>query len=217
MFTDLPPITKALLWSNALVYGLQLLLGEAVFRSFMLWPLGDYPFGFDNGELITAGFLPWQLVTYGFMHGSPGHLFFNMLAVFMFGAQIEQVWGPKRYATYFFVCLVGAGTIQLAVATWSVSAGGAPYPTLGASGGVYGLLLAFGMMFPNRQVMLLIPPIPMKARTLVIVFGAIELFMGVTGTQSGVAHFAHLGGMLFGFLLIQHWRGRWPFKPKPRG
>ena len=79
---------------------------------------------------------------------------------------------------------------------------------------MYGLLLAFGMMFPNRQVMLLIPPIPMKAKTLVIVFGAIEIFMGVTGTQSGVAHFAHLGGMLFGFLLIQHWRGGWPFKPK---
>jgi membrane associated rhomboid family serine protease len=216
MLNDLPPITKALLWSNALVFVLQLLLGEPLFRAFMLWPLGSYPLGFQNGELLTAGFLPWQLVTYGFLHGSPGHLFFNMLAVYMFGSQIEQVWGPRRYATYFFVCVVGAGLIQLAVATWSVSSGGAPYPTLGASGGVYGLLLAYGMMFPNRQVMLLIPPIPMKARTLVIVFGAIELFLGVTGTQSGVAHFAHLGGMLFGFLLIQHWRGRWPFGPTRR-
>ncbi len=216
MLNDLPPITKALLWSNALVFGLQMLLGEPAFVSFMLWPLGEYPLGYDNGELISAGFLPWQVVTYGFLHGSPGHLFFNMIAVFMFGAQIEQTWGPRRYATFYFACVIGAGLTQLAVATWSVAEGGAPYPTLGASGGVYGLLLAFGMMFPNRQVMLLLPPIPMKARTLVIVFGAIELFMGVTGTQSGVAHFAHLGGMLFGFLLIQYWRGRWPFKPTQR-
>jgi len=215
MFNDLPPITKALLWSNALVFGLQLLLGETNFYSFMLWPLGEYPLGFANGELVSAGFLPWQLVSYGFLHGSIGHLFFNMLAVFMFGSQIEQVWGSNRYATYYFVCVVGAGLVQLAVTTWSVAEGGSPYPTLGASGGVFGLLLAYGMMFPNRQVMLLIPPIPMKARTLVIAYGALELFLGVTGTRSGIAHFAHLGGMLFGFLLIQHWRGRWPFERRP--
>jgi len=216
MLEQLPPITKAILWSNALIYGLQVWLGEPAFVSFMLWPWGSCPLGYDQGALVTAGFLPWQLVTYGFMHGGFVHLFFNMMAVFMFGAQIEQVWGSKRFATFYFACVVGAGLTQLAVVTWMVSEGGPAFPTLGASGGVYGLLLAFGMMFPNRQVMLLIPPIPMKARTLVIVFGAIEIFMGVTGTQSGVAHFAHLGGMLFGFLLIQHWRGRWPFSPKRR-
>ncbi len=212
MLDHLPPITKALLWSNALVFGLQMLLGEPFFMSFMLWPLGDHVLGQLNGELVTAGFLPWQVLTYGFLHGSIGHLFFNMLAVFMFGAQIEQVWGQQRYATYYFACVVGAGLVQLAVVSWAVGEGGQPYPTVGASGGVFGLLLAYGMMFPHRQVMLLIPPIPMKARTLVIVFGAIELFMGVTGTRSGIAHFAHLGGMLFGFLLIQYWRGRWPFE-----
>src|SRR5690606_7650539 len=103
------------------------------------------------------------------------------------------------------------GLIQLIVATMAVESGQRPYPTVGASGAVFGLLLAFGMMFPNRQVMLLIPPIPMKARTLVIAYGALELFLGVTNTQSGVAHFAHLGGMAFGFALIQYWRGRWPF------
>ncbi len=216
MLDQLPPITKAILWSNALVFGLQQLLGEAAFLSFMLWPLGSYPLGYDNGALVTAGFLPWQLVSYGFMHGGFAHLFFNMMALFMFCAQIEQAWGSQRFVTFYFVCVVGAGLTQLAVVTWLASEGGPVFPTLGASGGVYGLLLAYGMMFPNRQVMLLIPPIPMKARTLVILFGAIEIFMGVTGTQSGVAHFAHLGGMLFGFLLIQHWRGRWPFKPKRR-
>jgi len=214
---DLPPITKALLWSNALIYGLQLLLSEAAFLPLMLWPLGEHALGYHQGELLSAGFLPWQIVSYGFLHASPGHLFINMLAVYMFGAQLEQLWGSQRYTTYFFSCVAGAGLIQLGVATWSVAQGGEAYRTLGASGGVYGLLLAYGMMFPYRRVMLLIPPIPMQARTLVIVFGAIELFMGVTGTRSGIAHFAHLGGMLFGFLLIQKWRGRWPFGTRRGG
>ena len=133
-------------------------------------------------------------------------------ALLMFGADIERYWGSRRFGIYYFTCLVGAGLVQLLVATMAVNAGSPPYPTVGASGGVFGVLLAFGMMFPHRQVMLLIPPIPMKASTLVIVYGALELFMGVVGTQSGVAHFAHLGGMAFGFFLIQYWRGRWPFE-----
>lgn len=211
MFDQLPPITKALLWSNVLVFGADLLTGGAMFLPFMLWPWGEFPLGQLNGEVISAGFLPWQLLSYGFLHGNFTHLFFNMFALLMFGSAIEQVWGQRRYALYYFVCLVGAGLIQLVVATMAVESGQRPYPTVGASGAVFGLLLAFGMMFPNRQVMLLIPPIPMKARTLVIAYGALELFLGVTNTQSGVAHFAHLGGMLFGFVLIQYWRGRWPF------
>lgn len=212
MFDQLPPITKALLWSNVLVFGADLLTGSGLFVPFMLWPWGEFPVGQINGELITVGFLPWQLISYGFMHGSFSHLFFNMFALLMFGSTIEQAWGQRRYAIYYFVCLVGAGLIQLLVASLAVDAGQRPYPTVGASGAVFGLLLAFGMMFPNRQVMLLIPPIPMKARTLVIAYGALELVLGITNSQSGVAHFAHLGGMLFGFGLIQYWRGRWPFR-----
>jgi membrane associated rhomboid family serine protease len=210
MLAHLPPVCRALLIGNALVFLLQA-VAEAMFLPFMLWPIGDFPLGYVQGELITVGFLPWQLVSYGFLHGGFAHLFFNMFALVMFGAEIERLWGSRRFATYYFTCLVGAGVVQLAVATMAVQSGGAPYPTVGASGGMFGLLLAFGMMFPNRRVLLLIPPIPMKASTLVIAYGALELIMGVTRTQSGVAHFAHLGGMAFGFLLIQYWRGRWPF------
>ncbi|MFA5684044.1 MAG: rhomboid family intramembrane serine protease [Lysobacteraceae bacterium] len=212
----IPPITQALLWSNVVVLGLQLLLGDRLFLPFMLWPLGEYPLGYVDGALQSVGFLPWQLVTYGFLHGGLGHMMFNMLALWMFGAQMEMLWGSRRYALYYFVCVIGAGLVQVAVVTWGVAQGAQPHPTVGASGGVFGLLLAFGMMFPNRQVMLLIPPIPMKARTLVIAYGALELYMGVTGSRSGIAHFAHLGGMLFGFLLIQYWRGRWPFERRRR-
>lgn len=203
MFTNIPPITKALLIANAIVFVLQMMLGDAVFRPFALWPLG-VPEPYAS---LGASFMPWQLLTYGFMHGGPGHLLFNMLALLMFGAQLELVWGQRRYLTFYLVCVVGAGLCQLAVVSWS----GGLYPTVGASGGVFGLLLAYGMLFPNQRVMLLIPPVPMKARTLVIVYGVISLLFGVTGTQSGVAHFAHLGGMLFGWLLIRYWRGQPPF------
>ena len=156
---------------------------------------------------------------YGFLHAHMAHLLVNMLALLMFGSQLEYTWGQKRFLTYYLVCVVGAGLCQLTVVTWSLAQGAFPYPTLGASGGVFGLLLAYGMLFPNQRMMLLFPPIPMKARTLVIVYGSIELLMGITGTRSGVAHFAHLGGMLFGWLLIQQWRGRPPFGPRlrPRG
>lgn len=209
-----PPVTKALLLACGLVYVLQLLLGEVAMLPFMLWPAGDYALGMHQGQMITVGFFPWQLFTYGFMHGGEAHLLFNLLALWMFGGDVERVLGPRRYLLYVLTCIVGAGLIQLVVATLSAQ-GGEPYPTVGASGGVFGILLAFGMAFPNRQVMLLIPPIPMKARTLVVVYGAVELVLGVSGTRTGIAHFAHLGGMLFGFLLLQYWRGRWPFGRRP--
>lgn len=206
MFSNLPPITKALLIANGLVFVLQQLLGEATFYPFALWPPGSDGIYGDAG-----GFLPWQVLTYGFMHGSWAHLFFNMLALLMFGAPLEHVWGNKRFLNYYLVCIVGAALCQMLVGIWTMSQGGLPYRTVGASGGVFGLLLAYGMLFPNQRVMLLIPPIPMKARTLVIVYGVIELLLGVSGRQPGVAHFAHLGGMLFGWLMIRYWRGQPPF------
>ncbi|WP_369933363.1 rhomboid family intramembrane serine protease [Xanthomonas tesorieronis] len=215
MFPRLPPVTQALLIGNVVVFLLQQLLGDYTFEPFMLWPLSDFD-AFSPGQ----NFQIWQLLTYGFLHGGFSHLLFNMLALYMFGGPLEQTWGNKRFLTYYLVCVAGAGLCQLLVGWWMVSNGGDPYPTLGASGGVFGLLLAFGMLFPNQRVMLLFPPIPMKARTFVIVFGALELIMGFTGWQPGVAHFAHLGGMLFGWLLIRYWRGQPPFgkrkPPRPR-
>ena len=208
MFTNLPPVTKALLIANCAVFALQLMLGGAL-DPLMLWPwLPPEVAGY-----APQSFMPWQLLTHGFMHSPSNiaHLLFNMLALLMFGAQLEYAWGQRRFLTYFLVCVVGAGLCQLLVVSWSLRNGGGYFPTVGASGGVFGLLLAYGMLFPNQRVMLLIPPVPMKARTLVIVYGVVELVLGGTGTQSGVAHFAHLGGMLFGWLLIRHWRGQPPF------
>lgn len=214
MFSNLPPVTRALLIANALAFLLQMVVDNAGMTSFMLWPLGS------ESAMAPSGFLPWQLVTYGFMHGNFPHLLFNMIALLMFGAPVEHTWGERRFLSFYMVCIVGAALCQLAVGMWTMSQGMPPYPTVGASGGVFGLLLAYGMLFPNQRVMLLIPPIPMKARTLVILYGAIELMLGFTGWQPGVAHFAHLGGMLFGWLLIRYWRGQPPFgrrgPPRPR-
>lgn len=159
-----------------------------------LWPLGH-------------GFGPWQLVSYGFLHGGLAHLFFNMFALYMFGLPIERAWGTRRFLIFYFVCMVGAGLVQLLVTALT----GAIYPTIGASGAVFGLLLAFGMMFPNSTILLLIPPVPIKAKWFVIGYGLLTLFFGMTGTMAGVAHFAHLGGMLFGLALILIW-GRSDFR-----
>jgi len=208
MFSNLTAVARTLLAANIVVFLLQWLLGNPALSMFMLWPLDTL--GLFSGTAYT--FWPWQLLTYGFMHGSLGHLLFNMLALVMFGAPLEQTWGQRRFWAYYLVCVAGAGLCQLVVASLS----GEMYPTIGASGGVFGLLLAYGMLFPNHRVMLLFPPIPMKARTLVIVYGAISLLFGVTGTQSGVAHFAHLGGMLFGWLMIRYWRGQPPFAGRRR-
>jgi membrane associated rhomboid family serine protease len=128
-----------------------------------------------------------------------------MLGLFMFGSEVERVLGSRRYFTYYLVAVLSAAIAQLVM---SALASGPPYPTIGASGGVFGLLLAYGMFFPRRIVMLIFPPIPMPARVFVVVYAAIELYLGVTGTQAGVAHFAHLGGMLGGFLMLRRWRRR---------
>ena len=212
MHSRLPPVTQALLIANGALFLLQSLLGQTTFEAFMLWPPSGLFDPFSPGQ----NFQPWQLLTYGFLHGGWMHLFFNMLALVMFGAPLEYTWGERRYLTYYLVCVVGAGLCQLGVGSWAVASGTDPYPTIGASGGVFGLLLAYGMLFPNQRVMLLFPPIPMKARTFVILFGVAELVLGFTGWQPGVAHFAHLGGMLFGWLVIRYWRGQPPFgRPKP--
>ena len=215
MFPKLPPVTQALLIANVVVFLLQMAVGDAALANFMLWPISD---GSYDPSSPGYSFMPWQLLSYAFMHGSFSHMLFNMIALYMFGAALEHTWGNRRFLTYYLVCVVGAGLLQLLVGWWTMSNGGNAYPTVGASGGVFGLLLAYGMLFPNHRLMLLFPPIPMKARTFVILYGAIELMLGFTGLQPGVAHFAHLGGMLFGWLLIRYWRGQPPFgKRRPPG
>jgi len=190
----LPPITQALVLANVAFFALDYLLGHALQDWFALWPLG-------------SRFMPYQVVTYAFLHGGLEHLFFNMLGLWMFGSELERIWGGKRYLQFYFASVLSAAATQILVTLLL----GSPYPTVGASGGIFGLLLAYGMLFPNRTIMPLFPPIPMKAKTFVAVYGGLELFLGVTGTQSGVAHFAHLGGMLGGFLMIRYWSGRPPF------
>ena len=179
---------------------------KGIKRPFALWPPASpqYP--------TAPAFEIWQLLTYGFLHGSLAHLFFNMFALWMFGGEIERLLGTRRFVTYYLACVIGAAVTQLVVV------GGMdrpPVPTVGASGGVFGLLLAFGMAFPRRRIMLIFPPIPMPAWLFVTLYGLFELYLGVTGSGQGVAHFAHLGGMAAGYALLVYWRGR--SRPAPRG
>ena len=190
----LPPVTQALMLINVAVFCLDLFVGPWFTRLLALWPLGE-------------GFLPWQVVSYAFLHGSIEHLFFNMLGLWMFGAELERLWGTRRFIQFFAASVLMAALAQLMLAAVL----GLRSPTVGASGGLFGLLLAFGMLFPNRIIMPLFPPIPMKARTFVVVFGALELALGFYSPAGGVAHFAHLGGMAGGWLVIRYWRGLPPF------
>jgi membrane associated rhomboid family serine protease len=192
----MPPGTTLLILANVAVFFLEQ-LSPGLIGPFALWPLGA-------AREVGASFAPWQLVTYAFLHGGLMHLAFNMFALYMFGGAIEQVFGTRRYLTYYFVCAVSAALTQLVFAFVT----GGVYPVVGASGAVFGLLLAYAMYFPNNRVMLIFPPIPMRARTFVLVYAALELFLGVSGTQEGVAHFAHLGGMIGGFILLRFWGGR---------
>jgi len=203
VFNAIPPITRALLIVNVAMFVVGNMVGDAFILNFALWPVGTMTLA--GGSL---GFQPWQLVTYSFLHGSVAHLFFNMFALYMFGGELERLFGQPRYLNLYFLSVITAAIAQL---VFSAVAGGDPYPTVGASGGIFGLLLAYGMYFPRRTLMLLFPPIPMPAWLFVTLYGLLELYLGVTGTAEGVAHFAHLGGMLGAWLLIQNWRGRPPF------
>ncbi|NNC24322.1 rhomboid family intramembrane serine protease [Salinisphaera sp. USBA-960] len=201
--STVPPIIKWLLIANGLAFLWRVYDPSFVLANFALWPIGSYP-AETGHSIIQVGFEPWQLATYGFLHAGVAHLFFNMFGLWMFGRVLEVAWGQWRFLAYYAVCVVGAGVIQVA-SLYFASSYGAPAPTIGASGGVFGVLLAFGVMFPNARVMLLIPPIPMAAKWFVLGYGALELFFGVTGTNAGVAHFAHLGGMAFGAGLLLYW------------
>ena len=194
-YSQTPPVVKNLIIINVLVYMATALLpvGNEIIRFCALW-FGASPFG---------EFHSYQFVTYMFLHASVEHIFFNMFALWMFGRTLEYELGSKRFLIYYMVCGVGAALIQLATAYLT---GEMPIQLVGASGAVMGLLLAFGVMHPNAVIMLLIPPIPMKAKWFVVIYGVIELFLGWTGFGGNVAHFAHVGGMLWGLLLLQWWK-----------
>ena len=228
----MPPVVKNLLIINGIFFLATLLLSKIDINLYNIFGLHYF-----RSEL----FKPWQIFTYLFMHGDFTHLFFNMFALWIFGATIENIWGSKRFLNYYLICGLGAGLIQMIVLVvrifmltksmqpdevefvyangLEVLNQGKNYSyelygnlnkainmaTVGASGSVFGLLLAFGMMFPDSKIYVYFL-LPIKAKWFVIIYGAIELFYGVTGTQTGVAHFAHLGGMLFGYLLIRHWK-----------
>jgi len=187
-----PPVVKNLIIINILVYMATSLLpiGHLIEQYCALWvglPL----------------FHSYQFVTYMFLHGGFEHIFFNMFALWMFGRTLEYELGSRRFLVYYMACGIGAALIQTAVAYLM----GEPMAVVGASGAVFGLLLAFGVLHPDAVIMLLIPPIPMKAKWFVVIYGVIELFLGWRGVGN-VAHFAHVGGMLWGFLLLRWWRSR---------
>ena len=208
----MPRATQAIIGLNVVVFLLQQQAGlrDQLIITFALWPLDTSAIAAAFGPGIS--FAPWQLVTYGFLHGGFTHIFFNMFAVYMFGSALEQFFGTRYYVTLFLGSVVAAGLTQLAFNALL----GSPVPTLGASGGVYGLLLAFAIYFPQQRLALIFLPVPIPARIFVAGYALIELFLGVTGTQAGVAHFAHLGGMLGAFLMIQYRRGKPPFFPRRR-
>jgi membrane associated rhomboid family serine protease len=190
MFATPPPVTRALLIANVLVYLLELFAFEPMAALFALWPLGPM-------------FHPWQVVTYAFLHApNPAHIFFNMFALYMFGAQLEGYWGSRRFAAFYFASVLAAAGTELLVLVQSPTV----EPVIGASGGVFGLLLGFAWFFPRQRLMLVFPPIILPAWLLATLYGALELVLGVAGAEDNVAHFAHLGGMLGGAVVILLWR-----------
>jgi membrane associated rhomboid family serine protease len=188
-----------LIAANVLIFALQSASPEVMGGLFALWPLQPEP-GFGQ-----SNFHFWQIVTYAFLHdtGQVTHLLLNMWGLWMFGAEIERYVGPRRLLICYFASVITAAVTQLFVPEWF---GAPPVPVVGASGGVFGLILVYALMFPHRKIMLLIPPIPMPAWVFATLYAAAELFFGVTGTLTGVAHFAHLGGMIGGALVFMQWR-----------
>lgn len=198
--SSIPDVIFIILIVNGLLFSLQQFAPRFTFEYLALQPLVSPP------GYLTPSFIPWQLITYGFVHSTNSlmHILFNMLMLWMFGRDIERLMGPQRFLIYYITCIAGAGIIQLLVGVLQ----GGGVPTVGASGGVFGILLAYGMAFPERRILLLFPPIPMKAKYFVIMLGLLELYFGFSGVNNGIANFAHLGGMLFGYWLIRAWKRR---------
>jgi membrane associated rhomboid family serine protease len=203
-----PPVVKNLLIINIVIFLAQMLLPDNIGRTIegygALWFVSDSAGGGIMFQLSHA----WQLVTYMFLHADAMHIFSNMFTLWMFGRILEQDLGGRKFFAFYMISGIGAGLIQLLVNWISFESGTGPAlaQTIGASGAVFGILIGFGMMHPNSVIMMLIPPIPMKAKWFVIIYAGLELFLGVRGSGGTIAHFAHLGGMLFGFLLLWYWK-----------
>ena len=197
MFPRLTPTNRSLILANVIVFVLQLALPRLELY-LALWPP-------QAANYDLPHFQVWQLLTYGFLHSSWAHIFFNMFALFMFGSDIEKLYGSKRYLAYYLLCVVGAAAMHLIVVSVAHLP---PGPVVGASGGIFGILLAYGMAFPHRKLIIIPIPIPLSAWLYVTLYGLLELYMGITQTSQGVAHFAHLGGMATGFVLIRYWQSQ---------
>ncbi|HET6471786.1 MAG TPA: rhomboid family intramembrane serine protease [Pseudomonadales bacterium] len=197
------PVTRALIVANIVVFALQAVWGDTMVEWFALWPLGRHAVP----ELhLTVAFHWWQLATSAFLHAGLLHIALNMWALYLFGHDVERTLGSGRYLVLYGAAVLSASVVQLVVV--SATAESSVFPTVGASGGIFGLLLAFGVLFPRRVLMLIFPPIPLPAWLFVVLYGLLELTNGVLGTDAGVAHFAHLGGMLGAWLLLRRWRVR---------
>jgi membrane associated rhomboid family serine protease len=198
MNTAFPPFIRFLLIANVVVFVVEnLFLAGLTYGGTRLDTLMMQWFALMP---IDSGFLPWQLISYQFMHGSIGHLFFNMLALWMFGMELEHLWGTRRFATYYLLSGIAAGATHILINTLM---GGPGAPTVGASGSIMGVLLAFGLTFPTRPVMMFPIFFPIPARIFVMLYAGLDLVMGIMNTNDGVAHFAHLGGALGGWLLLR--------------
>ena len=208
---NVPTAVKNIIIINALIMVMTALNKTFMYETFALF----YP--------TSPFFHWWQPVTHMFMHGGFWHLFFNMYTLFIFGTVLERVWGTKKFLVFYFVTGLGAALIHTGVEwiqmqSWlGAAADGSPAalasihamkmtPTVGASGAIYGVLMGYAMLYPDSMLTLLFPPISLKAKWFVLIFAAIELLTGVTGTGGGIAHFAHLGGLIFGFALIWYWK-----------
>ena len=194
--SNVPTVTKNLIIINVIVF-------------LFTWVLERRDSTFMNAFILfdpsTPWFHPWQLITYMFMHGGFWHILFNMYTLFIFGSVVERIIGSKKFLVFYLICGVGAAGFHLLVTALLSGMSG---PMVGASGAIYGVMLAYAMLFPESKLTLIFPPVTLSAKWMVIVFAAIELVTGVTSTVEGIAHFAHLGGMLFGFLIIKFWKSR---------
>ena len=207
----MPPVVKNLIMINVLMYLITVITGNFMYENFALFYFKS-PF-----------FKPYQLVTHMFMHGGFTHILFNMYTLYIFGCVLERVWGSQKFLFYYFVTGIGAALLHMGVMYLQLRGYIADFnagdmfaqsgiqsilvtPTVGASGAIYGLLLAYGMLFPDNIMQLIFPPVALKAKWFVIIFGALELLLGLSGRGGDVAHFAHLGGMIFGFFLILYWK-----------
>ncbi|MGO9446681.1 MAG: rhomboid family intramembrane serine protease [Thiobacillaceae bacterium] len=198
----MPPITFALITVNILVYGLERLTDQDIIKVFGLWALN-----------IPGAFHPWQLLTYGFLHGSILHLTFNMFAIWMFGSALERKWGDLRYLLTYLLSVVTAAITHVVITGYLMRYTG---PVIGASGGAFGLMLAYALYFPNHRIVLVIPAFSVRARLFVLGYATIELLLGILNSAEGVAHFAHLGGLYGGWLGVQYFRGRGLFGVRKR-